>query len=86
MWGNRDHFEALVGNKLMFVRHLRPETRVARAILHERVAERAAEIARHADENGDEGSADVLWRVVHRSRVRALKLRVAGATSCSSAW
>ncbi len=43
----------------------------------ERVAERAAEIARHTDETADVDSADVLWRVVRRSRVQAVKLRAA---------
>ena len=74
-----------VGKKPTIARHPEGETLVKRTVLQDRVAERAAEIARHADEIGDADTADILWRVVRRSRVQTLKLRVVGATSCSSA-
>ena len=46
-----------------------------RASLQERVAEMAAEVAREAERTGQIDSADLLWVLVRRSRVNAMKLR-----------
>ena len=55
-------------------------TEAARALaeriaLQERVAEMAAEIAAEAERLGRTDSAELLWTLVRRSRIAALKLR-----------
>jgi hypothetical protein len=46
-----------------------------RIALQERVAQRAAEIAEEAERLGQTDSANLLWMLVRRSRIAALKLR-----------
>jgi hypothetical protein len=46
-----------------------------RAALQDRTAEMAADIAHEADHTRQVDSAEFMWRLVQRCRVRALKLR-----------
>ena len=50
-------------------------TLLERAALQERIAELAAEVAQEAERSGQADSADILWVLVRRSRINALKLR-----------
>ncbi len=54
-----------------------------RASLQDRVAERAAELAQEAERSGQQDTADICWRLVIHSRVRALALR-ALAEACKT--
>ena len=54
-----------------------------RASLQDRVAERAAELAQEAERGGQIDTADLCWKVVYHSRVRALTLR-AQAEACKA--
>jgi hypothetical protein len=46
-----------------------------RAALQDRTAETAADVAKEADATRQRRSADLMWRIVRRCRVRALQLR-----------
>ena len=52
-----------------------PRALLQRAALQDRVATRAAAVARQAEQNGDSAAAEIFWRIAHRSRVQALQLR-----------
>ena len=50
-------------------------TLLERALVQERAAEMAAEVAQEAEHTGQKESAEMLWALVLRCRVHALKLR-----------
>jgi hypothetical protein len=52
-----------------------------RGELEESVAEKAADIARHAEAQGQHREAQVFWKLEHRCRVIAMMLRVKDALS-----
>ena len=59
---------------------MRKPPTLEQAALEELAAERAAEIARHAEAAGHIGGAETLWRLARRCRVQVLLLRAqAGA-------
>jgi hypothetical protein len=47
-----------------------------RAAVQDRTADMAAEVAHEADRTRQTYSANTMWRIAHRCRIRALKLRV----------
>jgi hypothetical protein len=48
---------------------------IERAALQDRIAEMAAEVAQEAERIGQADSANMLWVLVRRSRINAMKLR-----------
>jgi hypothetical protein len=46
-----------------------------RAAWQDRAAEMAAEVAQEAERTGVMGTADRMWRLVRRCRIRAIRLR-----------
>ena len=52
-----------------------PRPPLERAAVQERTAELAADLARHAEQLGEQKTAEIAWMVVRRSRILALKLR-----------
>ena len=46
-----------------------------RAAWQDRAAQMAAEVAQEADRIGSTGTADRMWRLVRRCRIRAIQLR-----------
>ena len=63
-----------------------PKTLTTRADLEDRAADRAADIARHAEALGHFDGAETLWRTARRCRVESLKLRALAAAREVRGW